>query len=72
MPDVGSTSASSILIEVVLPAPFGPRKPKISPAPTWSDRSATASVGAELLAQRVGLDHAIDHARMLLRRIMHE
>jgi hypothetical protein len=31
VPDVGSTSASNILIAVVLPAPFGPRNPKISP-----------------------------------------
>ena len=49
VPDVGSTSASSILIEVVLPAPFGPRNPKISPAPTRSDRSATATVAPNCL-----------------------
>ena len=37
------------------------------PAPTWSDRSATARVVAELLAQRVGLDDAMT---LDVRRIM--
>jgi hypothetical protein len=34
----------SILIVVVLPAPFGPRKPKISPRPTWKLTPRTASI----------------------------
>src|ERR1700751_85814 len=42
-PDVGAISPSSILSDVVLPAPLGPRKPNTSPAPTVIERSATAS-----------------------------
>src|SRR5205809_1718056 len=41
-PPVGRVSPSSSFTTVVLPAPFGPRKPKTSPAPTRIDRSATA------------------------------
>src|SRR5262249_41874276 len=41
-PDVGDTSPRSILMEVVFPAPFGPRKPKTSPRPTSRERSSTA------------------------------
>jgi hypothetical protein len=33
---------SSILIVVVLPAPFGPKKPKISPSSTSKEMSSTA------------------------------
>ena len=33
-----------ILMAVVLPAPFGPRKPKISPCRTSRDRFSTASI----------------------------
>src|SRR6188508_1305382 len=32
VPPVGASSVQSILIVVVLPAPFGPSSPKISPA----------------------------------------
>ncbi|MBA7652386.1 hypothetical protein ES703_60220 [subsurface metagenome] len=32
VPEVGSVSPSSISIVVVLPAPLGPRKPKMSPS----------------------------------------
>ena len=32
VPPLGSSSVQSILIVVVLPAPFGPSSPKISPA----------------------------------------
>src|SRR6185503_13101902 len=42
-PEVGSTRPSSILSEVVLPAPLGPRKPKISPRFTTKERSSTAT-----------------------------
>src|SRR6516162_9339912 len=31
------------LMEVLLPAPFGPRKPKISPRRTWRERPRTAT-----------------------------
>jgi hypothetical protein len=39
---VGVRSVVSILIVVVFPAPFGPRKAKISPAWTSSEMSSTA------------------------------
>src|ERR1700677_3007119 len=42
-PDVGATRPMSILMVVVLPAPFGPRKPKISPRRTSSEMPRTAS-----------------------------
>src|SRR5579863_2423541 len=41
-PSVGRRSVVSILMVVVLPAPFGPRKAKISPAATWKETSSTA------------------------------
>src|SRR5947199_5647318 len=43
-PALGWTSPSRILTVVVLPAPFGPRKPKTSPASTRSDRSCSATL----------------------------
>src|SRR5689334_12623473 len=43
VPPVGFTSPSSILSVVVLPAPFGPRKPTILPSSTVNERSSTAS-----------------------------
>ena len=43
VPLVGETKPMSILIVVVLPAPFGPRKPKISPRFTSSETPRTAS-----------------------------
>ena len=39
----GRKMPASIRIVVVLPAPFGPRKPTISPAPTPNETPATAS-----------------------------
>src|SRR4051812_34279331 len=42
LPEVGSDSPAMIRMVVVLPAPFGPRKPKISPGRTESERSFTA------------------------------
>src|SRR5262249_37152478 len=42
-PVVGGRRPHSILMVVVLPAPFGPRNPKICPPSTCNDRSATAS-----------------------------
>src|ERR1700744_2847627 len=43
VPAVGAMSPVTILIEVVLPARFGPRKPKISPRPTAKPTPRTAS-----------------------------
>ena len=42
VPEVGKMSPISILMVVVLPAPFGPTKPKISPSSTTRSRSFTA------------------------------
>src|SRR5438552_13726288 len=41
-PDVGRSRPVIILIEVVLPAPFGPKNPNSSPAYTDRFRSVTA------------------------------
>jgi len=41
-PLVGRSIVVSIWMVVVLPAPFGPRKAKISPARTWKEISSTA------------------------------
>jgi hypothetical protein len=42
LPVVGAISPASMRTLVVLPAPFGPRRPKISPSPTVKVRSWTA------------------------------
>ncbi len=42
VPEVGASRPVSILIVVVLPAPLGPRKPKISPSGTWKLTWSTA------------------------------
>ena len=42
-PEVGRISVHRMLIVVDFPAPFGPRKPKISPAPTSRSMPRTAS-----------------------------
>ena len=44
VPPVGLTSVQSMLIVVVLPAPFGPRKPNTSPGATSKSTPLTASV----------------------------
>src|SRR3954468_22939091 len=41
-PDVGAINVPSVRTVEVLPAPFGPRKPKTSPRPTSKDTSAKA------------------------------
>src|SRR6185436_5382661 len=41
-PDVGLSSPAIMRMVVVLPAPFGPRKPWISPGATSSDTPSTA------------------------------
>ena len=43
---------------VVLPEPFGPRRPMISPARTEKLTPATARVRAEVLDQTLDLDHS--------------
>ena len=43
-PLVGRTRPSSILIDVLFPAPFGPRKPKILPRRTVNERPRTATL----------------------------
>src|SRR5215469_3007280 len=50
-PEVGRSSVASILIVVVLPAPFGPRKPKISPGATVNVTPRTASIGPKRLTR---------------------
>ena len=42
LPAVGEMSPASIRTVVVLPAPFGPSRPKISPSPTVKAMSCTA------------------------------
>src|SRR5688500_9836917 len=57
VPPLGSSSVQSILIVVVLPAPFGPSRPKISPARMSKLTPSTAtchSVGAR--SRAVSLD----------------
>src|SRR3954452_11411703 len=45
-PDVGISSVISILIVVVLPAPFGPSSPKSSPSATSKETPRTASTSS--------------------------
>ena len=42
-PDVGAMSVPSVRTVVVLPAPFGPRKPNTSPRPTSNETSSKAT-----------------------------
>ena len=42
-PEVGVSSPHSIRMVVDFPAPFGPRKPKISPLGTFSETWSTAT-----------------------------
>ena len=41
-PEVGLASVVRTLMVVLLPAPFGPRKPKNSPFSTWNEIPSTA------------------------------
>src|SRR5574337_1136500 len=45
LPSLGERKPVMMRIVVVLPAPFGPRNPRISPFCTWKLTSETASVG---------------------------
>src|SRR5262245_10479765 len=49
VPEVGASSPFSILIVVVLPAPFGPRKPKICPRGTSKLTASTATKSPNVL-----------------------
>src|SRR5512140_1338435 len=42
LPDEGESSVQRMLMVVVLPAPFGPRKPKTSPSSTSKEIVSTA------------------------------
>src|SRR6266705_2789883 len=49
VPEVGSARVHRILMVVDLPAPFGPRKPKVSPVDTSKSMPRTASISPYLL-----------------------
>ena len=49
VPEEGCTSPSSMRKVVVLPEPFGPRKPVTRPGSTVNDRSSTARTGPKVL-----------------------
>ncbi len=53
LPVVGCSNPESILRVVVLPAPFGPRKPTISPGGTSKDMSSTARTSRYLRRTRL-------------------
>jgi hypothetical protein len=42
-PEDGASSVPSVRTVVVLPAPFGPRKPKTSPCSIWNDTFSNAT-----------------------------
>src|SRR5262249_49307870 len=51
VPAVGRSSVVSIWIVVVLPAPLGPRKAKISPERTWNETPSTARTSPKVLTR---------------------
>ena len=51
LPLVGRSSVVSILMVVVLPAPLGPRKAKISPMPTSKVTSRTAWISPKVFVR---------------------
>jgi hypothetical protein len=53
VPPVGARKPVIIFIVVDLPAPFGPRKPRTSPAATLNDTSSTATSGPNFLTRRL-------------------
>ena len=60
LPEVGLSSVQSMLIVVVLPAPLGPRKPKIS---LWPMSKLTSSTAVKPLNLRVRSVDADDRSR---------
>ena len=57
-PDVGMTRVVSMLAVVVLPAPFGPSRPKISP---WATRQVHAVDGSDAARVDLGQVGRLDH-----------
>src|SRR6516162_11421355 len=55
VPEEGGRKQVSMRMVVVLPAPFGPRKPTICPLATWNEIWSTAVVRAYLLVSCVTL-----------------
>src|SRR5437660_12148667 len=55
VPEVGNRNPVSMRIVVVFPAPFGPRKPTISPFATSKETWLTATVRAYLLVSSLTL-----------------
>src|SRR2546429_9474954 len=55
LPELGGRKHVSILIVVVLPAPFGPRKPTIWPFSTSNEMVSTAVVRAYLFVSSLTL-----------------
>ena len=69
LPPVGLASVQSMLIVVVLPAPFGPRNPNTSPASTENETPRTASTSPNDLAQFVDFDHVTVKVQRLKRNV---
>jgi organic hydroperoxide reductase OsmC/OhrA len=68
-PPVGRSSVESMLMVVVLPAPFGPSNPKTSPSSTWEADALHCLDAVESACQLVDLDH---RPRRTLRAIRRE
>src|SRR5579871_5072684 len=64
-PELGGSNVVSILTSVLLPAPFDPIRPKISPRLTAIDTSATAARSPKL---RVSLSVTISYAVFCLKK----
>src|SRR5688500_9176912 len=62
-PPVGSITPVNSRIVVVLPAPSGPTRPKISPCPTSKVRSVTARIAPNDLLNRASLMATIGSLR---------
>ena len=62
-PPDGTISPPSIRSVVVLPAPFGPSRPKISPGSTRSDTPSTATRSSKRRDEILGFDHVRDRVR---------
>src|SRR5580693_2896831 len=74
VPEVGSARVHRILMVVDFPAPFGPRKPKVSPAATSKSMPLTASISpyflVSLLTEMAGVTLA--YPPPLPRRLLRE
>ena len=51
LPEVGASSVQRMLMVVVLPAPLGPRKPKMVPSSTSNETSFTAVIDPNLFVR---------------------